>query len=38
MTRAAVIMLLCAWGVITYFTGRFFWKVLRTPQEMDGED
>jgi hypothetical protein len=38
MTRAAVIMLLCTWSVIAYFTGRYFWKVLRTPQKMDGDD
>jgi hypothetical protein len=38
MTRAAVIMLICTWGVIVYFTARFFWKVLKTPQKMDEDD
>ena len=31
MTRAAWIMMLITWAVITYFAGRFFWMVLKTP-------
>ena len=32
MTRAAWIMLLVSWGVILFFTGKFFWMVLKKPQ------
>jgi hypothetical protein len=38
MTRAAVLMLLCTWGVVVFFTALFFWKVLKTPQKMDDDD
>jgi hypothetical protein len=31
VTAAAWAMLAGTWAVIIYFTGRFFWMVLRTP-------
>lgn len=31
MTRNAWIMLIATWGVVIFFTVRFFLKVLRTP-------
>lgn len=31
MTSAAWGMLLITWGVILFFTGKFFWMVLTTP-------
>lgn len=31
MTRNAWLMLIVTWGVVIYFTARFFLKVLRTP-------
>ena len=33
MTTKALIMMLCAWGVIIFFTVKFFIKVLKTPQK-----
>ena len=31
MTAGAVVMLAVTWGIVLFFTGRFFLKVLRTP-------
>ncbi len=31
MTGAAWLMMLVTWAVIIFFTGKFFWMVLRTP-------
>ena len=31
MTRNAWLMLIGTWGVVIFFTARFFLKVLRTP-------
>ena len=31
MTATAWVMLLATWTVVTFFTARFFLKVLRTP-------
>ena len=31
MTAAAWVMLAVTWTVICFFTGRFFWMVLKTP-------
>jgi hypothetical protein len=31
MTAAAWIMLAVTWTIVIGFTGRFFWKVLKTP-------
>ncbi len=31
MTTTAWIMLGVTWAIIIFFTGRFFWKVLKTP-------
>lgn len=38
MTTGAWIMLVLTWGVICYFTGRFFHMVLTTPPKPDGDD
>jgi hypothetical protein len=35
MTRAAWIMMLISWAVITFFTAKFFFMVLRTPPRED---
>lgn len=35
MTTAALVTMLTSWTVISFFTVRFFFKVLRTPQEKD---
>ncbi len=35
MTAGAWIMLSATWGVVVFFAGRFFWKVLTTPQRKD---
>ncbi len=37
MTTTAWTMMLTTWTVITLFTGRFFWLVLKTPNRSDGE-
>ena len=37
MTAAAWTMMLITWAVIIFFTGRFFIKVVRTPERM-GDD
>jgi hypothetical protein len=31
MTAAAWAMLIVTWGLIVFFTVRFFWMVLKTP-------
>jgi hypothetical protein len=33
MSTSALITLITAWFIITGFTGYFFMKVLKTPQE-----
>jgi hypothetical protein len=33
MTTEAFIMMACAWGVIIFFTVKFFVKVLKTPEK-----
>lgn len=35
MTTNALITMLTSWAVISFFTIRFFLKVLQTPQEKD---
>ena len=35
MSFAALIIMLLSWCVITYFTVKFFIKVLKTPQRED---
>jgi hypothetical protein len=35
MTTAALITMLLAWTIITFFTVRFFRRVLMTPQEKE---
>ncbi len=35
MTTSALITMISTWAVITFFTIRFFLKVLKTPQEKD---
>ena len=35
MTTAAIITISLAWIIIASFTGYFFIKVLKTPQEKD---
>jgi hypothetical protein len=37
MTTAAWLMLMVTWGIILYFTGKFFWMVLQTPITPDRE-
>jgi hypothetical protein len=31
MTGAAWTMMIVTWGIIAFFTGKFFWMVLKTP-------
>lgn len=33
MSSSALIMMLCAWAIIIFFTLKFFIKVLKTPQK-----
>jgi hypothetical protein len=35
MTASALVIMIASWTVITFFTVRFFLKVLKTPQEKD---
>jgi hypothetical protein len=35
VTGRAWLMLVLTWGVILFFTGKFFLKVLRTPRRDD---
>jgi hypothetical protein len=35
MTRNAWLMLIVTWGVVIYFTARFFLRVLKTPPKDD---
>ena len=37
MTGTAWGMMLTTWAVITFFTARFFLKVLKTPAKPDGD-
>lgn len=37
MTTTALITMITAWLIIAFFTSNFFIKVLKTPQEKDGE-
>ncbi len=37
MTTLAVVMMITTMGIITAFTGYFFWKVLRTPHKSESE-
>lgn len=38
MSGTAWAMMLGTWAVITYFTAKFFIKVVRTPPRPDDED
>lgn len=38
MTSAAWILMLTTWAVITFFTVKFFWKVLVTPPKPEPEE
>jgi hypothetical protein len=38
MNGAAWTMLICTWTVVTFFTIKFFLKVLRTPPRSDDSD
>ena len=38
MTTQAWIMLGITWAVILYFTGKFFWMVLKTPPRPEEPD
>ena len=38
MTTGAWVMLGVTWGVILFFTGKFFWMVLQTPPRPDEPD
>ena len=35
MTGVAWMMLVVTWAVIIFFTGKFFWMVLKTPPRED---
>ncbi len=35
MSTSALITMLCAWSVITYYAVKFFVKVLRTPPKAE---
>lgn len=35
MTTSALVMMLSAWAVISYYTIKFFLKVLKTPQKKE---
>ena len=35
MTGSAWIMLIVTWGVICWFTFKFFWMVVNTPERPD---
>lgn len=35
MSTSALITMITSWTVISFFTIRFFLKVLKTPQEKD---
>lgn len=35
MTTSALVTMIASWTVISFFTIRFFLKVLKTPQEKD---
>jgi hypothetical protein len=35
VTGAAWVMMIATWSVIVFFTGKFFWMVLRTPPKDD---
>lgn len=37
MTTSALITLLATWSVVSFYTVRFFLKVLKTPQEKNGD-
>ena len=37
MTTTAWVMMLTTWTVITFFTVRLFWLVLKTPNRNDNE-
>lgn len=37
MTGVAWSMLLVTWGIILFFTGKFFWMVLKTPVSPERE-
>jgi len=38
MNATAWTMLICTWAVITYFTVKYFVKVVRTPPRPDDSD
>jgi hypothetical protein len=38
MTTTAWMMLLVTWGVIIYFTGKYFWRVLTMPLSPEREE
>jgi hypothetical protein len=35
MKTGAWAMLLVTWSIIIYFTGKFFWMVLKTPAKKE---
>ncbi len=35
MTTIAIVMMIITMGVVTAFTGYFFWKVLKTPPKVE---
>jgi hypothetical protein len=37
MAPSALVTLIIAWSFISYFTIRFFLKVLKAPQKHDGD-
>ena len=37
MTTAGLLMMIITMGIVSAFTGYFFWKVLKTPAKPDAE-
>ena len=38
MTQGAWVMLVLTWAIVVFFTLRFFWLVLTSPQPQDLDD
>jgi len=35
MTTAGLVMMIVTMGIVSAFTGYFFWKILKTPRKSD---
>lgn len=38
MSTSALVTMIITWSIISYFTIRFFLKVLKTPQEKENSE